>query len=42
VSELINCQAGAVDIGGYYKPDPALTSAAMRPCALFNKLIDEF
>jgi isocitrate dehydrogenase len=29
-----------VDVGGYYRPDPARTSAAMRPSATFNAIID--
>jgi isocitrate dehydrogenase len=28
------------DIGGYYQPDPARTTAAMRPSATFNAIID--
>jgi isocitrate dehydrogenase len=36
VRELIEVQGKAVSIGGYYRPDPALTSAAMRPSATFN------
>merc|ERR1712167_313649 len=31
VNELIECQGSAVDIGGYYYPDPVKTEAAMRP-----------
>ena len=34
--ELIGAQGKPVDIGGYYLPDPAKTSAAMRPSATFN------
>ena len=29
----------AVDIGGYYRPDPELASKAMRPSATLNALI---
>ena len=31
-----------MDIGGYYFPDPALASRAMRPSATFNTIIDQF
>ncbi len=40
VAELINAQGKAVDIGGYFRPDPALVSAAMRPSKLFNKALE--
>ncbi len=36
VDELNAVQGGPVDLGGYYLPDPALASAAMRPSATFN------
>lgn len=36
VAELNGAQGKAVNIGGYYRPDPALASAAMRPSATFN------
>jgi isocitrate dehydrogenase len=36
VTELNEAQGNPVDIGGYYAPDPALTSAVMRPSATFN------
>jgi isocitrate dehydrogenase len=35
-AELIAAQGKPVDIGGYYLPDPAKTSAAMRPSAMLN------
>jgi isocitrate dehydrogenase len=35
-SELIAAQGRPVDTGGYYKPDPAKISAAMRPSATLN------
>jgi isocitrate dehydrogenase len=35
--ELLAVQGRPADIGGYYRPDPALTSAVMRPSATFNK-----
>jgi isocitrate dehydrogenase len=36
VSELAAVQGAPVEIGGYYRPDPALASAAMRPSATLN------
>jgi isocitrate dehydrogenase len=36
VAELNGVQGRAVDIGGYYRPDMARVSAAMRPSATFN------
>eukprot|EP00951_Prasinocladus_malaysianus_P049854 scaffold674291_cov43-Prasinocladus_malaysianus.AAC.1 len=41
LKELIACQGHPVDIGGYYKPDPLKTAAAMRPSQVFNMLIDQ-
>jgi isocitrate dehydrogenase len=35
-AELIAAQGKPVDMGGYYQPDFAKTSAAMRPSATFN------
>ena len=39
VDELNADQGRAVDIGGYYRPDPALAQALMRPCQIFNKAL---
>jgi len=36
VAELVAVQGKPVDIGGYYRPDPAKMAAAMRPSATFN------
>ena len=36
VAELAAVQGKAVDIGGYYQPDTAKLTAAMRPSATFN------
>jgi isocitrate dehydrogenase len=36
VAELIAVQGKPVDIGGYYRPDLAKVSAAMRPSPTFN------
>jgi isocitrate dehydrogenase len=38
-AELIAAQGKPVDTGGYYRPDDARTSAAMRPSATFNAAI---
>jgi isocitrate dehydrogenase len=37
--ELIGAQGKPVDMGGYYHPDKAKTTAAMRPSATFNAII---
>ncbi|MFK5926704.1 MAG: NADP-dependent isocitrate dehydrogenase [Desulfuromusa sp.] len=39
-AELIAAQGSPVDIGGYFRPDRALTEKAMRPSATFNAIID--
>lgn len=39
VDELNSAQGPAMDIGGYYKPDAAKASAAMRPSATLNAII---
>jgi isocitrate dehydrogenase len=36
VGELAAVQGSPVDIGGYYRPDPQLLAAAMRPSATLN------
>jgi monomeric isocitrate dehydrogenase len=36
VAELIAVQGKPADIGGYYKPDDAKASAALRPSATLN------
>ena len=40
VAELNAVQGAPADIGGYYVPDPALATAAMRPSPTFNAAID--
>ncbi|MFT4633547.1 MAG: isocitrate dehydrogenase [Candidatus Azotimanducaceae bacterium] len=40
VDELNAAQGPALDLGGYFDPDPALATKAMRPSATFNKIID--
>ncbi|MEO9954913.1 NADP-dependent isocitrate dehydrogenase [Nonlabens sp.] len=39
-SELIAVQGKAMDIGGYYLPNPEKEEAAMRPSATLNAIID--
>ena len=39
VAELIGVQGKPVDIGGYYHPNPQLTSQAMRPSATLNAVL---
>jgi isocitrate dehydrogenase len=34
--ELLADQDSPVDIGGYYRPDPAKTEAVIRPSKTFN------
>jgi isocitrate dehydrogenase len=38
--ELLAAQGWAVDIGGYFQPNTELASAAMRPSATLNAIID--
>lgn len=40
VSELLTTQGVAMNIGGYYHPNDELASAAMRPSATLNAIID--
>lgn len=40
MSELMAVQGHAVDIGGYYRPDPVKASLVMRPSKTLNALID--
>jgi len=42
VDELNAVQGAPADIGGYYYPNPELASAAMRPSATLNTIIDTF
>jgi isocitrate dehydrogenase len=37
--ELIAVQGSPVDLGGYFRPDPAKASAAMRPSATLNAIL---
>ena len=40
VQELADAQGQPVEIGGYYRPDPALSAQAMRPSPTFNAIVD--
>ena len=40
--EMIGAQGKPVDIGGYYRPDPVLAEAAMRPSETLNNIIKNF
>ncbi len=40
LAELNGVQGKPVEIGGYYRPDPALTAKAMRPSATLNAVVD--
>lgn len=40
VKELSSAQGTSVDLGGYYHPDQAKASKAMRPSATLNNIID--
>ncbi|HAF68319.1 MAG TPA: NADP-dependent isocitrate dehydrogenase [Acidimicrobiaceae bacterium] len=42
LQELLECQGSAVDVGGYYYPNPVLAATAMRPSPTFNSIIDGF
>ena len=41
VEKMVSVQGVAMDVGGYYKPDSVLASAAMRPCVTFNELLSQ-
>ncbi len=40
IKELVDIQGGPVDIGGYYRPDPAKADAEMRPSATLNAILE--
>lgn len=40
VAELIACQGGPANLGGYFRPDTALATAAMRPSTTLNAIVD--
>jgi isocitrate dehydrogenase len=39
--ELLAVQGSPTDLGGYYRPDAATTTAVMRPSQTFNKILDQ-
>src|SRR5690606_5754190 len=39
LKELNSVQGAAQDIGGYYRPDPALCDKAMRPSSTLNSIV---
>ena len=39
LQELLDAQGVPIDVGGYYRPDPELASAAMRPSATLNEIL---
>jgi len=41
-AELLAAQGAAQDVGGYFRPDDALASRAMRPSPTLNALLDGF
>lgn len=41
VKEMVSVQGSPIDIGGYYNPDFDKASAAMRPSATFNQIMDK-
>ncbi len=41
IAELNNAQGEAMDIGGYYHPDPTLMEKAMRPSPTFNAALEK-
>jgi isocitrate dehydrogenase len=42
VDELNAAQGHAVDIGGYYQPDPTLVTNVMRPSEILNSILRDF
>ncbi|MEV5043034.1 NADP-dependent isocitrate dehydrogenase [Microbacterium sp. LMI1x-1-1.1] len=40
VAELVAVQGAPAEIGGYYRPDPALVEKVMRPSSTLNGIID--
>jgi isocitrate dehydrogenase len=39
--EMVTCQGQPVELGGYYMPEFEKISAAMRPSATLNKIINK-
>ena len=42
LAELIEAQGAPANLGGYYRPDPELANAALRPSKSLNEIIDSF
>jgi len=42
IKELIDCQGKKVDIGGYYRPDPAKAEEVMCPSQTLNNILKSF
>ncbi len=42
VAELLAVQGNRVDLGGYYRPDDAKATAALRPSPTFNAILETF
>ncbi|MFC5180267.1 NADP-dependent isocitrate dehydrogenase [Actinomadura harenae] len=40
VDELLAVQGAPVELGGYFRPDPAKAAAVMRPSATFNRALE--
>jgi isocitrate dehydrogenase len=40
VAELKECQGEPMDVGGYYRPNPAKAEMAMRPSPTLNQILD--
>ena len=40
VDELNNAQGGAVELEGYYQPNPEIAAKVMRPSVTFNQVLD--
>ena len=40
ISELNDAQGAAVELEGYYQPNPEIVAAAMRPSTTFNQVLD--
>jgi len=41
VQELLAVQGSPVELGGYYQPDDAIVSKAMRPSSTLNRILDQ-
>ena len=39
LEEVKAAKGQAMDVGGYYHPDPAMVAEAMRPSATFNNIL---